>query len=199
MLPSNWDNVTIEQYVAVMNTLREEPKDEDGQWRLLIKRVSFVTGKEPDWVEDNLTLNDLNRMKALLNTPLPQKLVTRFRFNGKRYVVDIDPTKYKAGRYMSAMNQFRDDRIENMHRIIFQVCRETDWIGRNVEVDLNVIRETIEGFKQLPLKIAAPIRFFFARMSESLTLDIQEYLTNQMKIQTEILQTEIGSLSDSDG
>lgn len=199
MLPNNWDDVTIEQYVAVMNTLSEEPKGEDGHEKLLIKRIALLTNNDPVWIEDNLTINDLIKMELLLSVPLPQKLVTHFRFNGKRYVVDIDPTKYKAGRYMSAMNQFRDDRIDNMHRIIFQVCRETNWIGKDVEVDLNVIRETIEGFKQLPLKIAAPIRFFFARMSENLTLDIQEYLTNKIKNQTKMLQTEIDSLSDLDG
>lgn len=211
MLPKDWNDITIEQYVAFHKTLSEDPKDDEGLWRLLIKRIALLTGNDPDLVEDSLTMSDLNKMAEFQRLPMPSKLIKNFRFNGKRYTVDIDPTKYNAGRYMSVMNQLRDDRIENAHKMIFQVCREVGFgFYRNakgklrfgnytIEPDLNKIQETIESFKQLPLKIAEPIRFFFVRLSENLTADTQEYLTKEIQKQTKSLQTEIDCLSDSDG
>lgn len=199
MLPKNWDDITLEQYVAISKTLCEQPKDDEANWRLLIKRVSYLTGKDPDWVEDNLTINDLNRMREFLKMDLPTKIIRHFRLNGKRYVVDLDPTKYNAGRYMAVMNQLKDQRPEAIHKVLFQVCREIDWKVKTIEPDLNKLPETIESFKQLPLKIANPIRFFFAMLSENLTNDTLLYLTNQAKTMTKELQEEIDYLNDSAG
>lgn len=199
MLPKNWDDITLEQYVAINKTLGEQPKDDEANWRLLIKRVSYLTGKDPEWVEDNLTINDLNRMREFLKMDLPTKIIRHFRLNGKRYVVDLDPTKYNAGRYMAVMNQLKDQRPEAIHKVLFQVCREIDWKGKTIDPDLNKLAETIESFKQLPLKIANPIRFFFAMLSENLTNDTLLYLTNQAKTMTKELQEEIDYLNDSAG
>src|SRR5688572_23134228 len=120
MLPQNWNDITIEQYVAVYKTLSENPTDPEEQLNLLVKRTCLLTNQEPDWVEDNLTMTDLAKMQDFIKSDLPTKLIKNFRFNGKRYTVDIDPTKYDAGRYMSVMNQLKDNRIENLHKVIFQ-------------------------------------------------------------------------------
>jgi hypothetical protein len=199
MLPKNWNDITLEQYVAVYKTLQEEPTESEAILNLLIKRVCLLTNKEPEWVEDNCTMNDLAKMQEFLKAPLPTKLITRFKFNGKRYKVDLDPTKYDAGRYMSVMNQLKDNKIENLHKVIFQICRQVDWKGKTIDVDLNTIQETIEGFKQIPLKVINPISVFFCSLSENLTQSILEYSTQEMTKATELLQTEIDYLKDSDG
>lgn len=199
MLPKNWNDITIEQYVAVYKTLKEEPKTPEATLDLLIKRVCLLTNQEPDWVEDNCTMLDLAKMQEFLKSELPTKLVKAFRLNGRKYVVDIDPTKYDAGRYMSVMNQLKDSKIDNLHKVIFQVCRQVDWRGRTIEPDLGKIQETIEEFKQIPLKIANPISVFFCSLCETLTLDILKYSTNQMEKMNESLQMEIASLNDSVG
>ena len=199
MLPKDWNDITIEQYVAVYKTLSEEPETAEAQLNLLIKRVCLLTNQEPEWVEDNCTMQDLAKMQDFLKMELPTKLITDFRFNDKRYTVDVDPTKYDAGRYMSVMNQLKDSKIENLHKVIFQVVREVDWKGRTIEADLNKLPEDIESFKQLPLKIANPISVFFCNLSESLTDVILQYSTEQMKKTQKDLQTEIDYLNDSDG
>lgn len=199
MLPKNWDDITLEQYVAVYKTLSEEPKGEDGDWNLLIKRVCLLTNKEPGWVEDNLTLNDLQKMQEFLKTPLPQKLIRSFRFNGKRYKVDINPTKYDAGRYMSVMNQLKENKVDNLHKVMFQICREVNWYGKTVEKDLGKLHEEIESLKQLPMKIVNPISVFFCLLSEHLMNDILRYSTEQMNKAKEDLQMEIDYLADMAG
>lgn len=199
MLPNNWNDITIEQYVAVYKTLDKEPTTPEAKLDLLVRRVCLLTNKEPEWVEDNCTMQDLSKMQDFLKSDLPLKIIKNFRFNGKRYTVDLDPTKYDAGRYMSVMNQLKDQRIENLHKILFQVVREVDWRGRTIEPDLNKLYETIEGFKQLPLKIANPISVFFCSLSENLTQSTLEYSTNQMKKVTKDLQKEIDYLNDSAG
>lgn len=199
MLPSNWNDITIEQYVAVYKTLSEDPKDAEAQLNLLVKRVCLLTNQEPDWVEENCTMQDLAKMQDFLKSDLPTRLITDFRFEGRRYKVDIDPTKYDAGRYMSVMNQLKDSKIENLHKVIFQVCREVDWKGKTIEIDLKELPARIESFKQLPLKVANPISVFFCALSESLTNDILQYSISQIQTATKDLQTEIDYLNGSAG
>jgi len=199
MLPKNWNDITIEQYVAVYKTLSEDPKDAEAQLNLLVKRVCLLTNQEPDWVEDNCTMQDLAKMQDFLKSDLPLKLIKDFRFEGRRYKVDIDPTKYDAGRYMSVMNQLKDSKIENLHKVIFQVCREVDWKGKTIEVDLKELPSRIESFKQLPLKVANPISVFFWSLSNNLTDVTLQYSISQMEKAKKALQTEIDCLSDSVG
>ncbi len=199
MLPKNWNDITIEQYVAVYKTLSEEPKTAEAQLDLLIKRTAYLTNLEPDYIEDNLTINDLAKMQDFLKSDLPSKLVTDFRFNGKRYKVFIDPTKYKAGDYMAVMNTVKDNKIDNLHKTIYCVCKEVDWKGRIIEVPENEIAERIESFKQLPLSVANPIAVFFCSLSENLTDVILKYSMDQMEKAKKALQTEIDCLNDSVG
>jgi hypothetical protein len=199
MLPKNWNDITIEQYVAVYKTLSEDPKDAEAQLNLLVKRVCLLTNQEPDWVEENCTMQDLAKMQEFLKSDMPTKLITDFRFEGRRYKVDIDPTKYDAGRYMSVMNQLKDSKIENLHKVIFQVCREVDWKGKTIEIDLKELPARIESFKQLPLKVANPISVFFWSLSNNLTDVTLQYSISQMEKAETALQTEIDCLSDSVG
>lgn len=199
MLPKDWNDITLEQYVAVYKTLSEEPKDAEAQLNLLIKRVCLLTNQDPGWVEDNLTMNDLAKMQDFLKVELPQKLIRSFRFNGKRYKVDINPTKYDAGRYMSVMNQLKDNKVENLHKVMFQICREVNWYGKTIEKDLSKLAEEIESFKQLPMKIVNPISVFFCLLSEHLTNDMLKYSTEQMSKAKEALQMEIDYLADMAG
>ena len=199
MLPKNWDDITLEQYVAVYKTLSEEPKDAEAQLNLLIKRTCLLTFKEPEWVEDNLTMSDLAKMQDFLKMDLPTKIVRNFRFNGRRYTVDLDPTKYEAGRYISVMNQLKDSKLDNLHKVIFIICREVDWRGRTIELEPSDFAHRVEEFKQLPMKIVNPLSVFFYNLSENLTNDIIRYSTEKVKKATEILQEEIDCLSATGG
>lgn len=199
MLPKDWNDITIEQYVAVYKTLSEEPKDAEAQLNLLVKRTCLLTFKEPEWIEDNLTMNDLAKMQDFLKSDLPTKLITRFRFKGRRYKVDLDPTKYDAGRYMSVMNQLKDSKIDNLHKVIFLICREVDWKGKTIEVPLNELGERIESFKELPLKIANPVSVFFWMLSNNLTNDILKYSIDMIQKANQKIVEETNYLEDMVG
>jgi hypothetical protein len=99
MLPKNWNDITIEQYVAVYKTLSEDPKDAEAQLNLLVKRVCLLTNQEPDWVEENCTMQDLAKMQDFLKSDLPLKLITDFRFEGRRYKVITNPNLLKRTIY----------------------------------------------------------------------------------------------------
>jgi len=199
MLPKNWNDITIEQYVAVYKTLSEEPKDAEAQLNLLIKRTCLLTFKEPEWIEDNLTMNDLAKMQDFLKSDLPTKLITRFRFNGRRYKVDLNPTKYDAGRYMSVMNQLKDSKIDNLHKVIFLICREVDWKGKTIEVPLDELAERIESFKELPLKVANPASVFFWNLYDNLTQGILKYSTELIQKANQKIVEEMNYLEDTAG
>jgi hypothetical protein len=100
---------------------------------------------------------------------------------------------------MSVMNQLKDSKIENLHKVIFQVCREVDWKGKTIEIDLKELPARIESFKQLPLKVANPISVFFWSLCDTLTEDTLQYSISQMEKAKMALQTEIDCLSDSVG
>lgn len=199
MIPKNWDDITLEDYTSIYKTLSEEPKTDSEYWELTVRRVCYLTGKDPNWVDENMTMDDLSSIQELIKTPLPQKLIKNFSFNGRNYRVDIDPRKYTSGRYMSVMNQLKDEKLENLHKVIYQVCTEVTFFGKKVEPDLDKLPELIESFKQLPMKVVNPITVFFSILSKELTAAILQYSTSEMQKATEALKTEINYLEGSDG
>ena len=199
MLPKNWDDITLEQYIAIYKTLDEEPKDAMAQLDLLVKRVCLLTNLEPDFVEENCSMNDLNYMADFLKKPMPTKLIQKFRFNGRLYKVKLDPNKYKAGEYMAVMNACKNSKPDGLPRIMFSVCKEINVFGKDIEVSPEKIHDRIEEFKQLPLKIANPIALFFSMLSSNLMETTLKYSTEQVMKATADLQVEIDCLKDSDG
>jgi len=198
MLPKNWDNITLEQYVAIYKTLDEQPEETEDQLKLLIKRACLITLQEPEWVEENLTMNDLAKMQEFLKMELPQTLVLDFVFKDKRYKAEIDPTKYKGGRLFACLNTLKDEdkRLDNIHRTIYNVCWRVDKKGKPIQLTDDEMIADMEDFRELPLKVANPLYVFFCSLSETLQTLTLTYSINQIQIANQMIQEETNYLAD---
>ncbi len=194
----DWSKVSISNWLEYYKSLSwETPKDVIEQLDQNIERVSYLTGQSYEQIEE-LTASEIAQILKEAQE-LPTTLYESFEFKGRKYVVDKDPTKYKAGRYMSVMNAVKDNAVENLHRILFVVCREVDDKGNEVIVPDDEISSRMNDFKELPMLYANPIAVFFYLLSENLMNVTLQYLADQAKIAKENLQVEIDYLQDTAG
>ena len=198
MLPKNWDNITLEQYVEYYKTKSENPTTDEGRYQLLLKRMCILTDLEFEYIDENLTMKDIARMEEFMKMELPQTLILDFVFKNKRYKAEIDPTKYKGGRLFACMNTLKDEdkRLDNIHRTIYNVCWRVDKKGKPIQLTDDEMIADMEDFRELPLKVANPLYVFFCSLSETLQTLTITYSINQIQIANQMIQEETNYLAD---
>ena len=190
MIPSNWDKVTIEGYVAFTNSLKEKPENNVDIINLQIKRVCYLTGCEPEEAEA-LSTKGLGAINKLVNTPKPQKLITRFKLNGINYRFKLLSGVRTGGEYAAIMNAVKGGQLENLHHVMFLISEPIKrhwlffWKWKAYEFEATDIPQRIQDFKQLTLDIANPAAVFFSRLSKELTSLLLDYSVDQLKEMTE--------------
>ena len=180
MIPSSWDSVTVESYVPFQKTLSENPQSESEAYDLRIKRACLLANVDVDEVL-NLPHKELMKVDDLLKKPIPTKIIKRFRLKGHLYQAHLDPRKYTAGEYMAVMNACKDKGAENIHRILFLVCRPINKVGSIITIPPDEVEQRINDFKELPVSIGYPIALFFWNLSKKLTDATLDYSTEILK------------------
>ena len=198
-VPNNWDNVTIDQYVAIKKTEAIIPKDKLEEHDLRVQRACILTDLDLD-VINAWSFEELLKVDKLMETDLPTRVIKRFKVNGNRYRFKENPKKYSGGEYSAIMNACKDGGLNNLHRLCYLISQPKNVLGFNKKVaDPEDIEKRIEDFKQLPLKVANPMAVFFWTLSEVLTDAILDYSTKKMMKITEQVQKEISYLEGTDG
>ena len=213
-IPSNWNNVTIEGYVAFMKSIGKETETVAELARLQISRVCYLTGCEIEEAQ-KLTTKEYAKTQRLVKTPLPVKLKLRFKLNGIRYRViyqhdrmtgersnaiseldaisKLDARKMDGGAYASVMNCAKRGHLDTLHQIMFLLSEPLRWGFRKKWLFLGwksydfkeyEVEDRINDFKDLPMKVANPIAVFFCSLSKVLTIGLEDYSFSQMKRMT---------------
>jgi len=194
MIPKKWDKITIEQFVNLQATTKEEPKTELDKFNLNIKRVCYLTGLE---VEEALKLPTSVSIdiEKLLKTEMPQRLSTTFKLNGVQYKVILDARQLDGQRYISVMNSAKRGTMKNLHQVMYNICKpikfgfrkKFPFIGyKEYEFEAHEVEERINDFKQLTLDIANPVSVFFSTLSKSLIVALEDYSLQKMKEMTKM-------------
>ena len=185
MIPKTWDNVTVENYVALQRSLKKEGNPFD----LIIERVCYITGKSVEEVKKKKNLIKLASINRLLNKPLPKRRLTHFRLNGVRYRA-INASDITADRYTSIMDCSKRDSLTYLHQVMFLVSTpqkfgfksKFPFIGwKDYEFSPSEVPTRIEEFKKLPMKVAYPNSVFFCELSKRFKTLIQDYSDKQME------------------
>lgn len=183
MIPNKWDNITIDQYIRVVESARRETDDPLTILNEKVKQVSIVTGLPEDEVED-LTLDQIKEIKTLLDSEMPHIKPRRFKFKGVTYRPIYDPKELTGGKYSAIMNLCQDP-LNKLHQILFLLCvpqKRTLFGWKDYEFESNEMGDKIKEFRELPMGIANPISVFFCALSENLMKAIQDY--SDQKLQT---------------
>ena len=223
IVPKNWNNISIETWAAIEGTkdrLKEfkDQKPEDAAERMRLRREQFMLITRCD-VEQakNYSLDDINKIEVLLKTPMPNKLIRRFKLNGTRYKVETRLNRLPNGRIETIVadakilnaNQLisavsTKAQPERWHQAIFNVCtpykRVLYFFRKKVEFEAWEVEARIEEFKRLTMGVSNPIAVFFSLLLKAYYESMEDSLNKQMtKMKTEVENTEADLRNVMDG
>lgn len=201
MIPTNWNSITVEQYLQLKGTMEVEVQDYIHALDIGLEQYRILTGDlEAD--DTKVTTEDLGKIRELIESEMPKKIIETFELNGIRYKVRLHPGQVPAVDYITIMNLAKKG-DEYLHQIIFTICKPLKkerfkWVEYDFEA--RELKERINDFKGLTMEVVNPLRLFFLNVSIDLTEVIQVYLDNQMKTMTKELESvREDLLTDMDG
>ena len=194
MIPKDWSEIDIELFVKLYPTFKDKGLDaneiiENKQLQLsLIKNISFEDA-------EYCLKSEAIKVKELLDSPIPKKIVKYFKLNGVTYRFNTSANELDSSGYIGVMNAIKEDPIKNMHLSIFNLATPVkySWLrSKWVSYDFkpSEVIDRINDFKRMPINIAYPIAVFFLTLSKDLTNVTQDYLSQSlMKMEKEINAT----------
>lgn len=198
----DWSAITVEQFVKTQKIIKEEPLNEldlHAQKKLI---AEIITNKEMCDIE-NMKMRDLDAIYLdCLSPQLPTKIVRRFKLNGVNYEFNLDATQMTSGRYMSIMESIKQNPLDNIHTVLFNVAHpvKRTLVGfKRYDFEPSEIHKRIEDFKQMPISIANPIAVFFCNLSVALTSVSVDYSVKKAVSLTEEMNQLAEDLTDGDG
>ena len=205
IIPTKWDDVTIEMYIKLRPVLEVE---QDPVTKAINMLTVLTDKKRKDIM--NLTIPQyykvLEKMK-FLETEIPTKLnAKRFKVGKENYEFMLDAKEMLFGEYVSIMEIMQkaseDEGImfDNLHKILTVICRpvEKKWFKwKPVKMDNSLIYKTQDNLlKNMSISLAYPIAFFFYTRYPSLMQTIKTFLVQEAVVKMKEAKT---LLVDGDG
>lgn len=194
MIPKDWSQITIEQFVKLYPTFKTEGMTDTQIIDNKIKQLSIIKGIDLKQAELSTT-SEAKEVKELLEQPFNDKIVKYFKHNGITYRFNTSANELNSGGYIGVMNAIKDDPIKNMHVSMFNLATPVkySWL-RSKWVDYKFkpseVSDRMNDFKTLPISFAYPIAVFFLTLSKNLTSVTEDYLSQSLKMMNKEL-TEI--------
>jgi len=172
-IPTDWSDITIGQFqeVYAINKLPNSLVLEKD-----IKIISIVTGVEESII-GNIDINDystiMERLSFMLNLPNDKGLKTEFKFEGKKYNLQINVNKLKLSQYIDIemLSKSQDEIIYNMHKIL------SVFMSDSKGYDTDEMLKRADVIKQhMTIDMAYPVVVFFYLNYTNLLKGMQDYL-----------------------
>lgn len=192
-IPTKWSEVSLQQYIELETLPKLDTDNEEEILKRKIVEAHILTGLSVEEI-DKLPFGELYKIKELLSSKRPYKIRKRFKLNGIRYKVQLNPTKLNSDRFLSVLNLSRKDPVKKMPQILLNICtpyKRTLFGRKYYDLEPDEFVKRIDDFKELKMSIANPILVFFYNLSEVLQQTILKYSENKMtQIQKEMKQTQ---------
>ena len=149
--------------------------------------------------EDPLDELDLHAQKKLIAEIITNKSIADIENMKMR---DLDATQMTSGRYMSIMESIKQNPLDNIHTVLFNVAhpvKRTLTGFKRYDFEPAELHKRIEDFKQMPISIANPMAVFFCNLSVALTSVSVDYSVSQMEIMNKEMNQLAEDLTDGDG
>lgn len=185
MIPKDWTGINIEQFVKLYPTFKTGEMTDIEIIDNKVKQLSIIKGI--DLVDaENCTVIEANKVKLLMETKLPTKIVKYFKLNGITYRFNSNANELDCSGYVGGMNAIKEDPIKNMHVSLFNLASPVKyswWRAKFVPYEFknHEVSERMEEFKQLPISVAYPIAVFFLTLSNNLTPVMEDYLSKSLR------------------
>ncbi len=184
MIPKDWSEINIKQFIQLYPTFDTKDMTDMEIIDNKVKQLSIIKNIALEDAE-NCTVVEANKVKLLLETPIPEKIAKTFRLKGIVYQFNTDANALSAGGYVGSMNAIKDDPIKNMHVSMFNLAKPVkySWLRAKwipYEFKNEDIGDRMKDFLDMPISVAYPIAVFFLNLSKDLMPVMQDYLKESL-------------------
>ena len=181
-VPTNWNDITIEQYQKFMVLVDSKKKEKKKMFEMI---MLFCDVKKEDL--RGFALADLEKISSILmkltkDDPSNIEVKRHLDFNGAKYSLMPKMSEMTTGEFVDLENYVLDT-VDNLHKIMAVLYRkqttEVDRWGRyNVE-DYEPTPEKQEAMLKFPMGEALGVLNFFFHLEKELIVDSRNYLKKQ--------------------
>lgn len=179
-LPSDWSEVTVEQFAALQNVMKH---DDLHEYEKNVAIISIMSG----WPEADVKKLSLksytNIMKSLafLSSAVEGKLQKYMMANGTKYRIESDVEKLTGGQYITLMHLMKDqDKVmDNMADILALFCIPSTktWFGwKDGTYDSEKHSQVAADMKDAKMDVVYPLTAFFFENYKNYVRSMQVYL-----------------------
>jgi len=189
-IPTDWSGVTVAQFQAIQELIKEGSEDES---TLNMAIISILSG----WSMDDVEQLSIGSYKSILDKlkfisqPIAGELKKRFELGGQRYEVISDIYSITGGQYITLMHFIKDEEsiLKNLHNImaLFCVPYVKKWWGwKKGKYVADNHAKVAEEMKQLTMNVVNPLSsFFLAKYLESVESLLESSVTELEKVKTQ--------------
>ena len=181
-VPTNWNDITIEQYQKFMVLVDSKKKEKQKMFEMI---MLFCDVKKEDL--RGFALADLEKISSILmkltkDDPSNIEVKRHLDFNGAKYSLMPKMSEMTTGEFVDLEN-YVIDTVDNLHKIMAVLYRkqtaEVDRWGRyNVE-DYEPTPDKQETMLKFPMGEALGVLNFFFHLEKELIVDSRNYLRKQ--------------------
>lgn len=180
MMPTNWSQITIKQFIVIYNISRSEIDETEK----LIEIAAYLMGKDSSEM-DAMPISTLHSLSFLMDIDsLPQKFPKWFLFKGRMYKPMMNIAKeWTSGMYIDVKACLKepDGTIDNLAKLMAIICLPANWFGVANKYKGDKVAARAKVFEELPVTLAYPMCVFFCNRLESLTKLTRTYLDNKIQ------------------
>ena len=173
IVPTSWDDITLEKFVKLMKLQEEEGKDELS----IVDIMAVLTGTDKKYIY-SLPSDFANTIMAhllFLNEPLKEEPKAEVEIDGEKYKINY-MEKLKFGEYTDANTVMANDKFDYASLLAI-LCRKE---GEKYDDDFiaDHIEKRTEMWNNQPITKIYPLVCFFLTLSAISGQHLQHYMTD---------------------
>jgi hypothetical protein len=179
-LPSDWSEVTVEQFAALQNVMKH---DDLHEYEKNVAIISIMSGWSESAVKELSLKSYTNVMKSLafLSSAVEGKLQKYMMANGTKYRIESDVEKLTGGQYITLMHLMKDQNkvMDNMADILALFCIPSTktWFGwKDGTYDSEQHSQVAADMKDAKMDVVYPLTAFFFESYKNYVQNMQVYL-----------------------
>ncbi len=178
-IPTNWDDVTIEQYINYSKLV----KDLTDEGEVMIQTIIALCNIDRELVE-YLKIKDIktiyDKLILLVNSEVNKTIISKITIDGLEYGFHPNLDELTMGEYIDIETYAKDNDLPKMMSVLYRPIvdkKGNRYTLETYDTDKHLVNE--HNFKKLSVNIANPIIVFFWNLGTELMIDSQISLNKE--------------------
>lgn len=172
---SQFNRLTIKQYISTLNRLPYESDIEYNE-----RRIAIVLGVSDDYVKGlpySILMDYVSELNEIENNAKNLRVKNKIKIGGKWFKVDHDIMKLTAAQFIDGSSFAKDAQID-LHKFIAVFIKPMTWrFGKVAAYDGKAHKDISDlVYTHMTMKEAQPLLVFFCKVLHELCTHIEIYL-----------------------